>query len=172
MKSIQSLASGTFILSVIVLTGVSILGVWNIFNSDVMAKSFETFGILAAVAIIVEIAGSFVRDSEDASASVAISGSVFTTIRHITVGVLIFSSVLIAFLSVLSIWDVITGSEVLARSFSSLTILTFSSMVIVMMALEQEKNDLWKRRKGGIIGVAVLVTIALYLFFAFTSMMY
>jgi hypothetical protein len=70
---------------------------------------------------------------------------------------------------VLSIWEVITDKAVLGKSLSSLAILAFSSLIIVMVCLEREQSSLWARRSrelsGGTI-FAFLILIWILLHFA------
>lgn len=152
---VQNMASGLFIACVLILTLVSILGVWKIFSNDVITKSFETLGLLAFVAAVVILASRFVGDP----ATVALPSSSFRPVRNITLGTLIVSSVLLAFFGVLSIWDVITDKDVLAKTLSSLAIIAFSSLIVVMVCLEREQNQVWKKRSGQISGGAIVVGI-------------
>ncbi len=170
MKSIQRIASITFIISIAILSGISILGVWDFFNTDVIWKSFETLGILSVVAIVVVAASSFIDKSTDQNDTSVIQKPVFTAIRNITLGVLILSAVLLAFLGILSVWDVITDHTIVSRSFSSLAILTFSSMIIVMTSLEREGNRLWKHQKTKIIWISVFISLLLLWVLSLVSM--
>lgn len=167
MKSIQSVASGIFIISTIILSIISISGVWDFSNMDVIWKSFDTLGVLAIVAILVIIATNFIDKNTDTVNTSIIPVPVFTAIRNSTLVVLIISAVVIAFLGVLSIWDVITNHTILYRSFSSLGILTFSSIVIVITSLAQEENDLWKRQKGKIVMSSLITLILFWIFLSF-----
>lgn len=152
---VQNTASGLFIACIFILTLASILGVWKIFSSDVITKSFETLGVLAFVAAVVILASRFVGDP----ATVALPSPAFRPVRNITLGTLIVSSVLLAFFGVLSIWDVITDKDVLAKTLSSLAIIAFSSLIAVMVCLEREQNQVWKKRSGQISGGAFVVGV-------------
>lgn len=161
---VQNIASGLFVTCVFVLTIISILGVWKFFSGDVITKSFETLGLLAFVAGVVIFASRFVGDP----ATVAMPSPAFRATRNITLGALIVSSVLLAFFGVLSIWDVITDRDILTKVLSSLAIVAFSSLVVVIVCLEREQNQLWKKRGGQISGGAVVVGILfLWMMFAF-----
>lgn len=163
MKSIQNLAAQFFILCVVVLTAISILGVWDVFGGDVIVKSFETLGILALVAVVILVAGRFVGTaSTEGSPLPEVPNPVFREIRNITLITLIASVVILAFLGVLTIWDIITDTSVLHRSISSMMLLAFSSFVIVVVCLEREKNAVWQKRSSelsiGLIVGAVLLS--------------
>jgi len=168
MKSIQNAASSLFIVAVAVLSLISILGVWDFFNKDVIVKSFQTLGLLAVVAIVVMVAGRFVGRGPESGVSVALPHPIFKTIRVITLGILIVSAVLLAFLGICSIWDIITEKEILYKSLSSLGILAFSAFVIVMTCLEREDSPLLKRNgktsSGGIIGIILLAYVLFVIF--------
>jgi hypothetical protein len=159
-------AAGLFIGCVAILTAISILGVWNVFGRDVITKSFETLGLLAAVAIIVVIAGKFIGDPTDTTTPAP--SPLFHSIRNLTLVILIASAALLAFLGVLAIWDVVTDKAVLGKALSSLAILAFSSFVIVMVALEREQSLLWQKRHREISGGAVLAFfVLLWVLFTF-----
>lgn len=161
---VQNMASGLFIACVSVLTIVSILGVWKFFSGDVITKSFETLGLLAFVAGVVIVASRFVGDPT----TVAMPSPAFRATRNITLATLIVSSSLLAFFGVLSIWDVITDKDVLNKVLSSLVIVGFSSLIVVMVCLEREQDQLWKKRGGQISGGAIIVGfLFLWMMFAF-----
>lgn len=167
MKTIQNIASGIFIGAVSVLSLISILGVWDIFNKDVISKSFATLGILAVVAVVVMVAGRFVGGGEAADPTVPIvptaPNPTFRIVRIATLGALIVSAVLLAFLGVCSVWDIITDKAILYKSLSSLTIIAFSSFVIVLTCLERENSPLLKRagrmHPGGVIAVIIIFMV-------------
>jgi len=164
MKTIQNLSASFFIIAVTVLSVISILGVWDIFNEDVISKSFQTLGLLALVAIIIMAAGRFIEGRSDTVAT-AIPDSpspIWRTIRRITLAILIASVSLLALLGVLAIWEVIQDKDVLYKSLSSLGILAFGAFIIVMTCLDRE-GKLNKQRKnmstGSIIGLLILAYI-------------
>ncbi|MEI6345701.1 MAG: hypothetical protein WCO79_00470 [bacterium] len=161
MKTIQNVASGIFIGAVSILSLISILGVWDIFNKDVISKSFATLGILAAVAVVVMVAGKFVGGGEAVDPSVpnvpALPNPAFRIIRIATLGALIVSAVLLAFLGVCSIWEIITDKAILYKSLSSLAIIAFSSFVIVLSCLEREDSPLLKR--GGRLSPGLILVL-------------
>ena len=144
MKKIQDGAAYVFIASVVILTAISICGVWKIFNDDVITKSVKTFGLLSIVAVIVMIAGKFIDSREQlaisnagAVGSLPFSNPVFTTIRKMTLAVLIASVSLLALFGVLAIWEVLSG-EVLNKSLSSITIVAFATLIIILTCLQRE----------------------------------
>ena len=143
MKHIQNVAGFCFIIAVAVLAIISICGVWEIFSSDVITKSFETLGLLAVVAVIVMVAGRYVdnRSQQGSEALIIAPHPIFKTLRQITLGILIASASVLALLGVLAIWDVIADKTVLYRSLGSLGILAFSSLIIVMTCKEREGSS-------------------------------
>ena len=162
--TVQNAASGFFVACVTILTVISILGVWKIFEGNVITKSFETLGLLAFVAVVVIVASKFVGDSH----TIAAPNPTFRAVRNITLGTLIVSAALLALFGVLSIWDIITDKDFLYKTLSSLAIIAFSSFIIVVVSLEREQNQFWKKRSGQISGGAVVLTILFFwLMFAF-----
>ena len=157
---IQNTAAGLFIICVSVLSAVSILGVWEFFSSDVITKSFETLGLLAFVAVLVIVASKFVGDPH-AIDEAPVSHPGYHAIRNITLVTMIASSVLLALLGVLSIWDVISDTSTIHKSLSSLGIIAFASMIIVMVCLEREQHPFWKKRAREMTGGSVLAAILL-----------
>jgi hypothetical protein len=145
---IQNAAAGLFIACVVILTAISVLGVWDVFTGDVITKSFETLGLLAIVSIVVIAASRWIGDPMAAVAPYT-PNPAFRAIRNITLITLIVSSTLLALLGVLAIWDVINDSSTVNKSLSSLAIIAFSSLIIVMVCREREqipsKNDLSRR---------------------------
>ncbi|MEK7645198.1 MAG: hypothetical protein AAB391_02680 [Patescibacteria group bacterium] len=159
MKTIQNIASGIFIGAVSVLSLISILGVWDVFNKEVISKSFATLGILAVVAVVVMVAGRFVGGGEAVDPLnppvPAVPNPTFRIVRIATLGALIVSAVLLAFLGVCSIWEIITDKAILYKSLSSLAVIAFSSFVIVLTCLERENSPLLKR--GGRLSPGVII---------------
>ena len=157
---IQNSAAGFFIVAVVILSFVAILGVWDFFSSDVITKSFETLGLLAMVALVVMVASKFVGDPTDPT-TIVVANPLFRAMRNITLGTLIVSSAFLALLGVMAIWDVITDHQVLAKSLSSLAILAFASLVIVITCLDREGSEFWEKRGKEISGGAIFVAIIL-----------
>ena len=162
MKALQNLSGGIFIFCVAVLTIVSVMGIWEVFGTDVIWKSFQTLGLLAVVAVVVLAAGKFVTpDTAPGQDESMMPHPMFKGIRNATLGVLIVSAGLLALLGVLAIWEVIKDSATVYKSLSSLAVLAFSSLIIVMVCLEREQNSLWKRRGHQLGGVTVLAFVLL-----------
>lgn len=173
MKSIHNVASAFFIGAVAVLSVISVLGVWEIFGSDVILKSFQTLGLLAFIAVVIIIAGRFLEQKNTEQMVPFTPNPIFKSIRQVTLGVLIVSASLLALLGILAIWDVITDKEVLFRALSSLGILAFSSFVIVITCLEREDSPLLK--KGAKISgwtIFLIVILAWMMFGIIRSVMY
>lgn len=152
--TIQNVASGLFISCVAILTVVAILGVWKVFSGDVISKSFETLGLLAVVAVIVIVASRFVGDPSVATEPEPRPG--YRAIRNSTLASLIVSSALLAFLGVLSIWDVITDRLLMEKLLTTLGIIAFSSFIIVLVCLEREQNQFWKKHAKGLSGGSII----------------
>lgn len=155
---IQNAAAGVFIACVVVLTAISVFGVWDIFSGDVIMKSFETLGLLALVAIVVIVASNFVGDPGAANV-VAVPNPGFRIMRNVTLTTLIASSTFLALLGVMSIWELISDQKVLGKSLSSLAIVAFASLIIVLLCLEREKSPLWEKRSAEISGGAIIAAI-------------
>ena len=136
---IQDAASAFLILSVFILSGISILGVWQVFDTDVIFKSFQTLALLAVVAVAVLGAGRYLDKGNTTDTSPMVA--VFKSLRHIILGVLIVSAALLAFLGILAIWEVIQDSQVVMRAISSLGIIGFASLITVAVCLEREKRQ-------------------------------
>jgi len=162
MRKIQDFAAGFFILCVAALTVISILGVWEFFGTDVIWKSFQTLGLVAIVSIIVIVAGRFIGNQQEVvPGALPPTSPGFKGIRNVTLGVLIISAALLALIGVLAIWEVIANREIVFKSLSSVAILTFSSIIIVMACLERENGNVWKRHGHQLSGGAVLSFILL-----------
>lgn len=168
-SSLLNTAAGLFIFCTIGLTAISILGVWDVLDGDVITKSFSTLGLLAVVAIIVIFAGRFI-DSPTPEATIVAPHPLFHSLRNLTLTILIISAALLAFLGVLAIWEVIDDISTLYKSLSSLAILAFSSLIIVMVCLEREQNAFWQKRAREMTGGSILLGIILiWLLFAFIT---
>lgn len=164
---IEDTAIGVFIGSVFLLTIVSVLGIWEVFHGNVMEKSLETMGLLAIVSLVVLVAARYVGSPEEQSA-VPVPRPAYRATRNITLATLIVSAALLAFVGVLSIWDVITDREVLEKSVASLALIAFSSFVIVLTCLHKEQNPFWKQHKKSISGWSVFGFVVLaWVFLAF-----
>lgn len=129
MKKFGDLAALFFIFVVVLLSLISILGVWDILGGDVITKSFETLGFLAFVAFIIMVIGK--NGTDGASLQPFVPNPIFKTLRQVTVVIAIASSSFLALLGILAIWEVISDTELLYRSFSSLGILAFASLIII-----------------------------------------
>ncbi len=171
MKKVQNGAAFIFIVSAVILAIISICGVWKIFNDDVITKSIQTFGLLSIVAVIVIITGRFIDSREQLAVSntgavdsLPFSNPAFTTIRQITLAVLIASVSILALLGVLAIWKVLSG-EILNKSLSSIAIIAFTSIAIVITCLEREKHKLMHQKMSG--GIILLLILLAWIFLTF-----
>jgi len=158
MKKLQDVSAFVFISCVTILAIISILGVWKVFNEDVIGKSIQTITLLAAVTIIITIAGKFFDSRKQQNIPSGVVGvepqlikeinPVFVLIRHSTLVTLIVSISVLALLGVLAIWDVLSG-ETLSKSLSSMTILAFSSSVIILTCLVREGHKFMQKKISG-----------------------
>ena len=158
----QDAAAGFFIAAMAVLSIVSILGVWRVFGSDVIGKSFSTIGLLAIISIVVIVAGRYV--DKDAENAVSAGAPAFRSIRQVTLGVLIASAAGLALLGVLAIWEVVSDKDVVFRALSSLGILAFSALISVMVCLERENNHMARQSAGPLV---ILLFIVGWVFMSF-----
>ncbi len=174
MRKIADISAYLFILSMIILSGVSILGVWEFFQKDVISKSFQTIGLLAVVAIILIIADHFMEKKTIPQPSGEIQASelgslttikVFKNMRVFTLSILIIAVAILTLLGILAIWEVVSGS-VLHKSLASIAIIAFSSLVIVMTCLEREKNPILHEKKFSN-GMVLLIIITATVLFPF-----
>ncbi len=169
MKNLQDIAALFFIVAVFILSAISIAGVWEIFEKDVISKSFQTLGLLAAVSVVVMVSGKFIdKKSNDSGMSnyPSIPNPIFKPVRHFTIGVLIISASLLALLGVLSIWEVISDKDILYKSIGSLAVLAFAAFVVVLTSLEREGKSINKEGKFFSGGGIILVLILLWLTFS------
>jgi len=139
MKKFGDLAALFFIFAVVVLSLISILGVWDILSDDVLTKSFQTLGLLAFVSVIVML---FARNASDVNTTsvVSVPNPIFKTIRQVTIVLVIIAVSFLALLGVLAIWDVIANKDVLYKSLSSLAIIAFGSGIIIVTTKERDNK--------------------------------
>ncbi|MDO8492290.1 MAG: hypothetical protein Q7S34_01455 [bacterium] len=159
MRAIQDTAAFFFIVAVVILGAVSIFGVWEIFDQDVVGKSFMTLGLLSVIAVIILAAGKFIDNKSEAQALV-IPNPAFGSVRRMMLGVLIVSASLLALVGVLVIWDVIAEGEILWKSLGSIAIIAFSSFLVVMTCREREmvmSGDVHKRNMS--LGTIILLVL-------------
>ena len=176
MRAIQDTAAFFFIVAVIILSAVSIFGVWDIFDGDVVGKSFMTLGLLSVIAIIILAAGKFIDNKSEAQAIVP-PNPAFGSLRRIMLGVLIVSASLLALVGVLVIWDVIGEAKILWKSLGSIAIIAFSSFLIVMTCREREMVmtvDGHKRNVslGAIISLVLVGGFFLMIFSSFSRFLF
>ena len=168
MKKIQDGASLFFIVCTVILGAISVLGVWNIFGGDVITKSFETIGLLAGVAVIVIVASQFIDHRNEQhnlavdamgnamSVAVDVPNPLFAEIRRATVAIVIVAAVLLAFIGILSIWEIL-ASDVMSKSLSSLAIVGFDAFIIILTCLQREKSKLIGQANQPISGGAAIL---------------
>lgn len=137
MKSIKNIAASFFVVAVTILSVISVMGVWDIFDGDVIVKSFQTLGLLAFVAVITMAAGQHMENRSEAVPA-EMPSPLWGMIRKATLTILIVSVSLLALLGVLSIWEIIQDKDILYKSLSSLTILAFGALIIVVTCRNME----------------------------------
>ncbi len=174
MKKVQNSAAFIFITAVAILSVISIMGVWKVFSNDVIIKSFETLGLLGAVAAIVMVAGNYIegKTTPDGQVVEVVPNPAFRDIRRATIAILIVVISLLALLGVMAIWDIIKDKEVLYKTIGSMVILAFSSLIIVTVCLNREENPMFSGKNknvsiAGIILVLILAAMFLSFFGAF-----
>ncbi len=169
MKKIANIAAYLFILAVVVLSAISILGVWDFFSKDVITKSFQSIGLLALVAIIILVADHFIdrhniqpieslNNNLQPATITPEANPIFKSLRILTLSILILSATLLALLGIMAIWDMLSG-EILYRSLASIAIVGFSSLIIVITCLERENNSVLYQKKisGGMIFLIIVL---------------
>ena len=173
MKKLQDVSAFVFISCVGILATISVLGVWKIFDQDVINKSIQTISLLAVVTIIITVAGKFFGNHAQGELAgmesvIVEPNPVFKSLRYLTLTTLIISAVLLALLGVLAIWDVMSG-ETLSRSLSTLSIIAFASFVIVLTCLLREGHKFMKAKVSGwaVFGMVILGWILLTTLFRF-----
>ncbi len=123
----------------------AILGVWDFLDGDVIDKSFQTVALLAFVTIVLVASARFMDakkgDSTDPQvlAEITQSKAMFANIRHITLSIFIGALGILALLGVLSIWEVV-GGDVMSKSLSSIAVLGFSALIVLIACLLREDN--------------------------------
>jgi len=145
MKKIQNSAALFFIAGVFVIGIISILGIWDVFGTDVINKSFQTIGLLAVVSIVAMVAGKFVDSSASADAEPV--NPIFNTVRHMSITLLIISVVVLALLGVMAIWEVLS-SDVIQKAIASIAVGAFTSFVTVITCLDRENHKLLQKKDG------------------------
>ncbi len=181
MKNLSNITAVVFIISVVFLTGVSVLGVWELFDSSILGKSYATIGLLCLVTLVVMVAEQFI--SKNHSEEMVVPGDnhiispaatlhFFSVFRVITLAIVIASAAILGLLGVLAIWEVLSGS-ILYKSLSSIAIIGFSSLVIVLVCLGREDRSFLKRNVGASsLGLIILFLIGMWLFMSVSSVMY
>ncbi len=141
-KKIQDLAALFFIIVVIILTGLSILGIWDFVSPDVVSKSVMTMGLLALAAVVVIMAARAV-DAKSAATLEQIPeepNPLFPALRHVTVAFLIAAVSLLALVGIMAIWEIIEG-EAVQKSISSIALAAFSAFVVVVTCKSREGGN-------------------------------
>lgn len=167
MGKIQDLFVGIFIVVIVLLTWMSVLGVWEIVDKDVIAKSLQTLGLIAFVSIIVMVAAKYMGAGHVSVPTDVpqLPNPAFRTIRVGTLAVLIAAAGTLALIGILVIWDVIAESQVLWKSISSLLILCFGAFIIVVACLQKENSPLLQKKGisgGGVVLVIVMIWLTIW----------
>lgn len=166
MRKIADISALVFIFAMAILSVISIFGIWDLFGQDVIEKSVKTMGLLAFFSVVILVAEKFVSPSdENTSPEAPHDVSLFTITRMTTVVTLIISAAVLAFLGVLSIWEVFS-SEVVWKSFASLGILAFSSAIIAVLCLKRENHAILKQGIFKMSGVSAVIWLIVFLWLA------
>ncbi|HEV7449249.1 MAG TPA: hypothetical protein VGP13_01790 [Candidatus Paceibacterota bacterium] len=140
MKAIQDAAAFFFVAAVMILSVISVLGVWDFFAHDVISKSFQTLGLLAVVSVVVIVAGRYIDARHSGQGAPAyVPNPAFSMLRKLTLAILIMLAAVLALLGVMAIWDFIADKAVLWKSIGSLAVLAFGAFIIVLTCSEREK---------------------------------
>ena len=158
MQKIANVAAHLFIISIIILSTISILGVWDFFSNDVISKSFQSIGLLGFVAFIILVADHFL-DQRTESPMVSGSAIFFKALRALTLRILILAVTFLALFGIMAIWEIFSG-EIFRKSLASIAIMTFSSLVIVITCLERENNPILYRKKISSSFIILLIILA------------
>jgi hypothetical protein len=135
MTKIANGAAYFFIGASLVLTLISVAGIWGVFSGNVITKSFESLGLIAFASIVMMMADGFsTRKSLTPQEVVANNGSIegFKGLRSVALGVLIISVSICVCLGLLSIWDVVVG-DILFLSISTMGTVGFYSLVTALV---------------------------------------
>jgi hypothetical protein len=135
MKKIANAAAYFFIITSLILTVISVAGVWGMFNGDVIWKSFESIGLIAFASIVVMISDSFSAGKAPTPQEfVSYNASIenFKSLRAISNSILIFSVAVSVFMGLLSIWDVVQG-KMLYTAIATLAIVGFYGLLTTIV---------------------------------------
>lgn len=172
MNKFQDIVALAFIFIVLLLSGLSLLGIWGFIENDVIVKSFQTLGLIGFVTLII-LAGSDHLDSKNKkeSAEVLLPNPLFRILRNFTLKILIASAAVLALLGVLAIWDVIENTSVFYKSLGSVGVIAFAAMVITIVSLNYEggkKNNTGDQHgKQFSVGKILLILIGLWILGSF-----
>lgn len=182
MKKIADIAAHLFIVFVVVLTGISLLGVWNILAGDVITKSIATVALMAFVSVVVVGASRFIDRGEDEEKHTVAEGDpnigiaressiqAFAAIRHTAIGFVFVAVGLFALIGVLAIWDVLTGA-VVDKLLATGGIVAVASFIIIMVCFEREgKFHNTKMSVGRVVAGIFLGLFLLWLLVALFSL--
>lgn len=145
MNKIINYASVGFIATVIVMTIVSLLEVWEILVEDVITKSLSTVGFLAFVCVVVVLGYRFLHPDHKQEENTANTWRpVFQTLRTMSLSTMIATAVLMGLLGILGIWEVLQ-EDFFWRSLSSIAIVALTASVITVVCLEREGKGVLAR---------------------------
>lgn len=165
MKAIQDGAAFFFLAVVAILTVISILGVWEVYSTDVISKAFQTLALLGGVTIVIVIASRYMEsrnDSMHAGEHLDVPNPLFKAIRNVTVGSLIVSLALLTLLGVLAIWDVVSDRDVLFKALGTMGLVAFASAINIMVCLDREKNKILGQHGSTLSGGSVVLLLIIF----------
>ena len=161
MNTFQNAVAIVFLMALTALAVISVFGVWDLLGKDVIFKSLQTLGVLAAVSVVVMMAGRFIDPTRVSVSEIGMPHPLFQGIRQGTLGLLIVAASLLALIGVLAIWEVIPNQEVLMKALSSVAIIAFSSFLAVAVCLEREKHPIILRQGGTFSAGSILAILGL-----------
>lgn len=160
---IKELASLLFMLCVLILSLISILGIWDLVPDDLVEKSMATIALITFTSLIVAFAATLSRHGEKTGVEnvPAPINPTFPIIRKMSTTLLITAVILLTLIGVLSIWELFP-EEILFQSLSTIAVLAFAFFIIMISCLMNEKKTLNHDGKWSIGKIIIYILVALF----------
>lgn len=142
MTKIANYATYFFILTTLVLTLVSVAGIWGALNEDVIAKSFASVGLIAIASVVVLIVEAFSDKkavTKEEAADYMEAMQIFSFLHRISVTLIIVSLAVCVFLGLLSIWEIMNEAG-FSKSISSIATIGFYALITLGVCINREKK--------------------------------